>query len=119
MIELTPVKHPSTIVHSIGFDGDERGDIHVQFQSKDGKPTVRGYYKDVQRAIFNWLTEERKPGSFINQYLKSWFEWVPLKGDPTLPDMLFIPASVLNDQAAIDACIDSQRIVAQPKRLFG
>lgn len=131
MIELSPLKHPSTNVHSIGFEGERRGNVHVQFHDKEGKLTVRGFYRDVQRALFNALEFSRKPGAFIHQNLKDRFEWVVLESDEppeisearehpdsTLPDNLFIPADVINTVEAITACIDAQRVAVEKKGLF-
>ena len=125
LIELTEVRHPSTNVHSIGFEGDRRGDLHVQFQDKDGRLTVRGYYRDVPRALFNALESDRAPGRIVNHNLKNRFEWVVSETtetqpppDATLPDNLFIPFDVVNTVEAIQACIESQRVQIERKGLF-
>lgn len=124
MIELLPPTHQSSNVHSIGFEGDRRGDLHVQFKDKDGNLTVRGYYKDVQRALFNALKDDRRPGSFIHENLKTRFEWVvverPEESRPEgilmwpLPDALFAPPDGLFIPSGADtveqwvACVNDQ-----------
>lgn len=119
MIDLHPTQYPSTTVLEVGFDPDAkggRGSLHVQFHDGQGKPTSRGYYRDVPRALFNALERDRKPGSIVNQQLKNRFEWVStgdIEGfevDPTLPDVLVIPAECPMDVESIAAYIDLQRI---------
>lgn len=130
MIELQSLKFPSTNVHSAGFEGEARGNLYVQFKDKNDALTQLGYYRDVQRAIFNALMVDRKPGQFIHQNLKNRFEWIPLEAevapeiqemiDNPLPlkDDLYIPANVENTSDAIDACLASQQTEPVTKGLF-
>lgn len=122
MIVLSPTRFPSTNVHSIGFEGEARGKLHVQFKDKNGRLTVRGYYADVQQALFRGLEADRKPGGFINDNLKGWFEWVALENvkpfDDTLPDKIFLPPETPNTDEAVAACIDGQRITPERTGLF-
>lgn len=74
-MELHALRHSSTNILAIGFEGDKRGSLHVQFHDGKGNATALGYYSDVPRAIYNALAEDRKPGKFLNEQLKNKFEW--------------------------------------------
>ena len=136
-MELHALKHKSTNILAIGFEGERRGSLYVQFHDGHGKPTSRGCYLDVPRAMYNALCEDRKPGSFLNAQLKPRFEWVSeskpsthqlsseeqseleriiANPDTTLPDMIFIPAHVPNTIEAIQECIDAQRVSPPVKK---
>lgn len=127
-VQLNPTQFPSKTIHSVGFVGGNRGDLHVQFKDKAGQLSSRGLYKDVPRALFNALERDRKPGSVIAKSIKGHFEWFSWEApeiiacrenpDLSLPDNLFIPADTPNTVEAIDAVIDSQRIEIQKGGLF-
>lgn len=129
MVELKPLRHKSTNVLAVAFEGERRGNLHVQFHDGKGNPTSRGYYVDVPRAVFNGLEAERAAGKFIHANLKGRFDWVALAADEdpeitaarlnpdlTLPDMLFIPADTPDH--LIQSVIDSQRLPAVKGGLF-
>lgn len=123
MIQLQPFRYPSSAVQGAAFAGESRGDIHIQFLAKDGTLADYGVYYDVPRALFSGLLIDRSPGAFITKNLKPHFEYQKLTGkgniaiDETLPDMIVIPADCPNEIKAIDACINSQRLTAQPSLL--
>lgn len=132
MIELSPVKHPSSSVHSIGYEpiDDRWGNAHVQFH-KEGKLTVRGYYKDVPAILFRTLEDDRRPGKLINAEFRGRFDWVPVARaeypeityflehpDLTLPNPIIIPADVENTVDAVAAWTNAQRIPIQKEGLF-
>jgi|SRR6185369_8301862 len=75
-MELHAIRHKSKTVLAIGFEGDARGKLHVQFHDGQGNATARGHYLDVPRSIYNALTDHRSPGSFLNSHLKNKFEWM-------------------------------------------
>ncbi len=133
MVELTPTKHRSTNIHSVGFDGERRGDLHVQFKDAEGNLTTRGFYKDVPRAVFNGLMDDRSPGSFLNRHLKTRFEWVqthnageeaPPEGllEWPIPDEVYYPPDGFFIPAGTDAveqyveCVNEQISRKAPRR---
>jgi hypothetical protein len=79
-MELHALRHKSTNILALGFEGDKRGKLHVQFHDGEGKATSRGYYTDVPRSLYNALEDDRKPGAFLNSHLKNKFEWVSESG---------------------------------------
>jgi hypothetical protein len=129
-MELTPTMFPSSAVHSIGWEAIKsglRGNIHIQFH-KDGELTQRGYFKEVQRAIFLGLEAAHKPGAFIHQNLREHFEWVRTDiedlGDfdvSNLPDVIYYPIEGLKHGDSVEvftACLDAQRIKPERTNLF-
>ena len=143
-MQLHELKHKSTNILAIGFVGENRGVLHVQFHDGNGNPTSRGWYLDVPRAVYNALYSDRKPGAFLSTQIKNRFEWVLASAKPTipgvdtsklspeeleeleytiahpdltLPDVLVIPAGC-NTLEAITECIDAQRVPIERKGLF-
>ncbi len=120
--------YTSTAVDSFAFEpiksGKFRGNIHVQFRNKDGDLTSRGYFMNVQRSIFLGLEASMKPGAFIIQTLKGFFEWRRTDGGESEFDgdlynnPLIIPANCDNTIEAIDACKEAQRITVPKEGLF-
>lgn len=74
--ELKPLKRKSSHVHSAGFEGETRGNLHIQFKDKAGNLTTAGHYEDVPRNCFNMFEASESPGSFVQQQLKPFFKWV-------------------------------------------
>lgn len=122
MEELNPLKYGSSNVARVGFEGTNRGRLHVQFHSNNIL-TVRGYYEDVPRAIYQGLLYSRQAGKFIHQHLKDHFKWHVYTGNesPIVPQSqpvksesaeaktyFYIPPSVPMEIEAIAKCIDAQ-----------
>jgi hypothetical protein len=129
MIDLIHPKHHSATVDMIGFEGENRGLLWVQFHDGKDRPTTLGFYRDVPRALFNRLESDRAPATVLNRDIKAHFEWSIVDTfehaeiraarehpDPTLPDEWAIPADTPNTVAAIDQCKDKQRVA--PEGLF-
>lgn len=123
MIDLHPPKYKSTNVLLIGFEGTGRGNVHIQFHDGTGRPTTRGYYKDVQAALYNSLNGSRAPSRFVSENLKPHFEWVRAVEDEapeiaecrahpdlTLPNEIVVPSTIPKTVDAIESTINSQRI---------